>query len=135
MRFEWTGKAWAARGVFAENCMNNFPPEKLGERLAMVCRDANMDVDMALEEGAGKWARMPIAKEPPFNKMDEPTYYATGNGEVHMIVRDNTRSGFLLRAISTDNGQELIRFTRKEQRVERESLGPVAFVPLLGGMA
>ena len=112
MRFEWTGKAWAARGVFAENCMNNFPPERLGERLAMVCRDANMDVDMALEEGAGKWARTPIAKEPPFNKMDEPTYYATENGEVHMIVRDNTRSGFLLRAISTDNGRTWSRPVR-----------------------
>jgi predicted neuraminidase len=71
-----------------------------------------MDVDMALEEGAGKWARTPIAKEPPFNKMDEPTYYATGNGEVHMIVRDNTRSGFLLRALSTDNGRTWSRPVR-----------------------
>jgi hypothetical protein len=26
-----------------------------------------------------------------------------------------------------------VRFTRREQRLEREALGPVAFVPLLGG--
>jgi hypothetical protein len=28
-----------------------------------------------------------------------------------------------------------VRFTRREQRMERESLGSVAFVPLLGGTA
>jgi hypothetical protein len=28
-----------------------------------------------------------------------------------------------------------VRFTRREQRMERESLGAVAFVPLLGGTA
>jgi hypothetical protein len=26
-----------------------------------------------------------------------------------------------------------VRFTRREQRIDRETLGPVAFVPLLGG--
>ncbi|HEY6482367.1 MAG TPA: protein-L-isoaspartate(D-aspartate) O-methyltransferase [Steroidobacteraceae bacterium] len=41
--------------------------------------------------------------------------------------------GRLLVPIGPEGEQELIRFTRKEQRVERESLGPVAFVPLLGG--
>jgi hypothetical protein len=28
-----------------------------------------------------------------------------------------------------------VRFTRREQRIERDTLGPVAFVPLLGGTA
>jgi protein-L-isoaspartate(D-aspartate) O-methyltransferase len=41
--------------------------------------------------------------------------------------------GRLLVPVGAEGEQELIRFTRKEQRVERESLGPVAFVPLLGG--
>ncbi len=112
MRFEWTGKKWADRGVFADNCMNNFPPERLAGKLAMVCRDANMDVEMALEAGGGKWTRTAIASEPPFNKMDEPTFYATEGGEVHMIVRDNTRSGFLLRTVSGDNGKTWARPVR-----------------------
>ena len=43
--------------------------------------------------------------------------------------------GRLLVPVGPEGEQELIRFTRKEQRVERESLGPVAFVPLLGGTA
>ncbi len=42
--------------------------------------------------------------------------------------------GRLLVPIGAEGAQELVRFTRREQRVERESLGPVAFVPLLGGL-
>ncbi len=43
--------------------------------------------------------------------------------------------GRLLVPIGPEGEQELVRFTRREQRVERESLGAVAFVPLLGGTA
>jgi protein-L-isoaspartate(D-aspartate) O-methyltransferase len=43
--------------------------------------------------------------------------------------------GRLLVPVGAEGEQQLIRFTRKEQRIEKESLGPVAFVPLLGGMA
>jgi len=35
--------------------------------------------------------------------------------------------------IGPEGGQELVRFTRRDQRVERETLASVAFVPLLGG--
>jgi protein-L-isoaspartate(D-aspartate) O-methyltransferase len=41
--------------------------------------------------------------------------------------------GRLLVPVGPEGEQELVRFTRREQRIERESLGPVAFVPLLGG--
>jgi protein-L-isoaspartate(D-aspartate) O-methyltransferase len=43
--------------------------------------------------------------------------------------------GRLLVPVGPEGEQELVRFTRREQRVEREVLGPVAFVPLLGGTA
>jgi protein-L-isoaspartate(D-aspartate) O-methyltransferase len=43
--------------------------------------------------------------------------------------------GRLLVPVGPEGEQELIRFTRKEQRIDRESLGAVAFVPLLGGIA
>ena len=42
--------------------------------------------------------------------------------------------GRLIVPVGPDGHQELIRFTRKESRIDRESLGPVAFVPLLGGV-
>ena len=41
--------------------------------------------------------------------------------------------GRLLVPVGPEGEQELIRFTRREERIQRESLGPVAFVPLLGG--
>jgi protein-L-isoaspartate(D-aspartate) O-methyltransferase len=42
--------------------------------------------------------------------------------------------GRLVVPIGPEGEQQLVRFTRREQRVDREPLGPVAFVPLLGGI-
>ena len=43
--------------------------------------------------------------------------------------------GRLVVPIGPEGEQQLVRLTRREQRLEREPLGPVAFVPLLGGTA
>jgi len=43
--------------------------------------------------------------------------------------------GRLIVPVGPEGEQELIRFTRKEQRIDRQSLGPVAFVPLLAGVS
>ncbi len=43
--------------------------------------------------------------------------------------------GRLIVPVGPEGEQELVRFTRREQRFDRTSLGPVAFVPLLGGTA
>ena len=51
------------------------------------------------------------------------------------LVKQLKVGGRLLVPVGPEGEQELIRFTRKEQRIEKESLGPVAFVPLLGGTA
>jgi protein-L-isoaspartate(D-aspartate) O-methyltransferase len=49
------------------------------------------------------------------------------------LIKQLKVGGRLLVPVGPEGEQELIRFTRKEQRVDKESLGPVAFVPLLGG--
>ena len=49
------------------------------------------------------------------------------------LVKQLKVGGRLLVPVGGEGEQQLIRITRKEQRIERESLGPVAFVPLLGG--
>jgi protein-L-isoaspartate(D-aspartate) O-methyltransferase len=49
------------------------------------------------------------------------------------LIKQLKVGGRLLVPIGPEGEQELVRFTRREQRVERESLGSVAFVPLLGG--
>ncbi|MEO7652488.1 MAG: exo-alpha-sialidase, partial [Bryobacteraceae bacterium] len=111
MRFEWTGSEWVGRGMFAGDCMNNFPPTRLGGFYGMPCRDSRMDVFMSLSDapGTAAWSRTPLAADPPFHKMDEPTLYETPDGFTHMIVRDNNRSGFLIRAVSEDHGKSWSR--------------------------
>ncbi len=51
------------------------------------------------------------------------------------LIKQLKLGGRLIVPIGPEGEQELVRFTRGEPRVERESLGPVAFVPLLGGIA
>ena len=42
--------------------------------------------------------------------------------------------GRLVVPVGPEGEQQLVRFTRREQRIEREALGAVTFVPLLSGM-
>jgi len=42
--------------------------------------------------------------------------------------------GRLIMPVGPEGQQELVRLIRREQKVDRQSLGPVAFVPLLGGL-
>jgi protein-L-isoaspartate(D-aspartate) O-methyltransferase len=42
--------------------------------------------------------------------------------------------GRLVVPVGPEGAQELVRYTQKEQRLEKQSLGPVAFVPLLSGI-
>jgi protein-L-isoaspartate(D-aspartate) O-methyltransferase len=49
------------------------------------------------------------------------------------LIKQLKVGGRLLVPVGPEGEQELVRFTRREQRVDRESLGSVAFVPLLGG--
>ena len=51
------------------------------------------------------------------------------------LVRQLRVGGRLLVPIGPEGEQELVRFTRREQGMQRKSLGAVAFVPLLGGTA
>jgi len=52
-----------------------------------------------------------------------------------LLLQQLSLGGRLVVPVGPEGQQELVRFTRKEQRIERQSLGPVAFVPLLGGVA
>ena len=42
--------------------------------------------------------------------------------------------GRLIVPVGPEGAQELVRFTRREQKIERQGLGPVAYVPLLEGV-
>jgi protein-L-isoaspartate(D-aspartate) O-methyltransferase len=49
------------------------------------------------------------------------------------LIKQLKVGGRLVVPIGPEGEQQLVRLTRREQRVEREALGAVAFVPLLGG--
>ena len=42
--------------------------------------------------------------------------------------------GRLIMPVGPEGQQELVRLVKREQKIDRQSLGPVAFVPLLGGV-
>jgi protein-L-isoaspartate(D-aspartate) O-methyltransferase len=43
--------------------------------------------------------------------------------------------GRLIVPVGAEGAQELVRYTQRDQRLEKQTLGAVAFVPLLGGMS
>jgi protein-L-isoaspartate(D-aspartate) O-methyltransferase len=49
------------------------------------------------------------------------------------LIKQLKVGGRLVVPIGPEGEQQLVRLTRREQRVDRETLGAVAFVPLLGG--
>jgi protein-L-isoaspartate(D-aspartate) O-methyltransferase len=49
------------------------------------------------------------------------------------LIKQLKMGGRLIAPIGPEGEQQLVRLTRREQRLEREVLGAVAFVPLLGG--
>jgi len=50
------------------------------------------------------------------------------------LLQQLSIGGRLIVPIGPEGEQELFRYTRKEQRIDRQSLGAVSFVPLLGGI-
>ncbi len=50
-----------------------------------------------------------------------------------LLLQQLKIGGRLIVPVGAEGEQELVRFIRKEQRIDRQPLGAVAFVPLLGG--
>jgi len=105
--FEWTGSAWKSKGVFAPDCMNNFPPERLGDRLFMPCRDSKMELFAAYASPSQptRWKYERLAAPPPFERLDEPSWYLGADGVAHLVIRDNNRSRRLIHMFSRDQGK------------------------------
>jgi protein-L-isoaspartate(D-aspartate) O-methyltransferase len=51
------------------------------------------------------------------------------------LFAELANKGRLIVPVGPEGAQQLIRFTRRDEQLEREVLGPVAFVPMLGGTA
>lgn len=49
------------------------------------------------------------------------------------LIEQLAVGGRLIMPVGAEGQQELVRITKREQKLDRQALGPVAFVPLLGG--
>jgi len=107
MRFEWTGKKWDNRGVFLDDCMNNYPPLPIKNKLFMTRRDGkSRKVYTVLSDSlkGENWTSTPLPGEPPADRMSEPSWFIGPDGIVHIIFRDMRREGFLYHSVSHDDG-------------------------------
>ena len=103
MRFVWDGKGWINKGVYLDDCMNNYPPRPIKDRLFMTNRNSRAEMRTALADSleGENWTVTPLGENWSAGALSEPSWYIDPEGTVHMIIR--TR-GDLHRSISTDDG-------------------------------
>lgn len=107
IRFQWSGKQWKNLGVYVENCMNNFPPRRFGDRLFMTCRDSYTLMHTALASSAAgdHWTVSALPTSVPESWMSEPSWYIDPQGIGHILFRDAGKSKYLYHSISNDQGK------------------------------
>lgn len=106
-RFEWTGKTWENKGVFADDCLVYFPPWEMkdGARV-MVWRDKHGHFYTARITADGVIASRTALPGPlPDYRMSETSAFVDDNGAVHLIIRDQGYTYRIYRAVSFDNGR------------------------------
>jgi hypothetical protein len=105
-----TVPAWRHLGLVFDNAMNNFPPKRLpsGEWM-MSRRDGEQKVHFLVGGVAGfdRWQSYPAAAYTVRAERPEEPYWwlLPDNRTIVALYRDNSRSGFLRRGFSTDNGR------------------------------
>ena len=107
MRFEWDGKKWNNCGLFLDDCMNNYPPQPIKDRLFMTRRDGKSRKIYTLLSDSlkgEKWNSTPLPCKPPADRLGEPSWFIGADGVIHIVFRDMRREGFLYRSVSYDDG-------------------------------
>lgn len=108
--FRWNeakGK-WQAHGTVRDDTLNNFPPKRLPSgQYMMTRRDHRQQVSVMIggDESFNQWRIRPLASYNRRGRPEEPYWYVLPDGKnIVGLIRDNGRSGRLLRTFSTDNG-------------------------------
>ncbi len=119
--FRWDESAgkWQALGQVRDDSMNNFPPKKLPgtEQWMMTRRDGQRQVSVMIggEKAFDDWKIHPMASYNGKGRPEEPYWYVLPDGKNLVgLIRDNGRSGRLLRTFSTDNGRSWSAITRTD---------------------
>jgi len=109
--FRWDDgdRRWKARGTVRDDTLNNFPPKRLpsGEYM-MTRRDHRQQVSVLVGgvRAFDQWGVHPLASYNAKGRPEEPYWFVLPDGKAIVgLIRDNGRSGRLLRTFSLDNGR------------------------------
>ncbi|WP_372717456.1 exo-alpha-sialidase, partial [Novipirellula sp.] len=109
--FRWnaTEGNWEAHGTVLDDTLNNFAPKRLpsGDYM-MTRRDQKRRVSVMIGgvKAFDQWRTLPLASYGKSGQPEEPYWYVLPDQKsIVGLIRDNARSGRLLRTFSTDNGQ------------------------------
>ena len=100
---------WEAYGTVLDDTLNNFPPKRLPNGKYMMTRRDHLRQVSVMVGGDTAFNQWEIHKLSSYNeggRPEEPYWYILPDGKnIAGLIRDNGRSGSLLRTFSTDNGQ------------------------------
>ncbi len=115
-RYNQELEKWDDIGVVYENTINNFPPKLLPTGEWMMSRrtyDRNIYMLTGGIKHFDQWEAHPVVNYMGNGlKLEEPYWWVLPDRSLLALFRDNSRSGFLYRAFSTDHGQTWTRPVR-----------------------
>lgn len=110
-RWEEAGQKWTSLGVISKNTINNFPPERISDGQWMMSRRAfdyktsGVHFLVGGVNAIDDWQSYPVLGSASELAAEEPLWWALPDHRLVALFRDNRKSGFLYRSISTDQGR------------------------------
>lgn len=103
--------SWQDAGVVFDDTINNFPPLKLRTGDWMMSRrphdykTSGVHFLVGGVKSLSDWRSYPVLGSAAELKAEEPDWWILPDNTLAAVFRDNRRSGFLYRALSTDDGR------------------------------
>jgi hypothetical protein len=110
-RFDKTPGEWRDAGLVFKDAINNFPPIKLRTGDWMMSRrrhdysKSGVHFLVGGVKAIDDWQSFPVLGSASELKAEEPDWWILPDDRLAAVFRDNRRSGFLYRAISSDDGR------------------------------
>lgn len=111
--FRWDSEklTWTSLGVISQNSINNFPPHLTPDGKWMMSRrmfdyqTTGVHFLVGGIKSIDDWESFPVLGSESELAAEEPLWWTLPDGRLAALFRDNRKSGFLYRSISSDNGR------------------------------
>jgi hypothetical protein len=110
-RFDKATGEWREAGLVFKNTINNFPPIKLRTGDWMMSRrpfdykKTGVHFLVGGVKAIDQWESFPVLGSASELSAEEPDWWILPDNRLAAVFRDNRRSAFLYRSLSTDNGR------------------------------